>query len=391
LSNSVPKLFSNLKIINPDEKIVYCKKCVMSNQRPRLQFNDDGICAACLYSEYKKTMIDWDKREQELSDICDKFRSEDGSWDCVVPGSGGKDSGYVTYMLKKKYDMHPLSVTWAPSIPTEIGQQNLYNFIQSGYDNITGTPNGEIHRKLSKITFEEFGDNFLPFIYGQLNFPFNIATKFNIPLIFFGEDGDVEYGGSFERFDKSKLDMDYTVKSKFSSLPPDYWAKFGINSNQLGYYMPPTTNDLEHSQVEAHYFSYFENWKPDSHYDIVKQHLGFIPLNDRSEGTYTNFASLDDKSDGFHYYMAFIKFGIGRTTSDAAHQIRDGIITRDEGVDLVHKYDDEFPSLYLKEFLDYAELDMNSLNDIFDKFRRKIVWKKENDRWILREQVQKLN
>jgi len=192
-----------------------------------LLFNEDGVCAACLYTEYKKN-IDWDKREKELEELCSKFRKNDGSWDVVVPGSGGKDSGYVSWYLKEKLGMHPLTVTWASSIPTEIGQKNLYDFIQSGYDNILGTPNGKIHRKLSKITFQEFGDNFLPFIYGQLNYPFQIAVKFNIPLIFYGEDGDVEYGGSFERFNQSQLDISYTIKSKFTSLPPEYWEKFGI-------------------------------------------------------------------------------------------------------------------------------------------------------------------
>jgi len=384
-------LFKNLKIINPDDKIVYCKRCVLSNQRPRLMFNEDLVCAACLFAEYKRSMIDWDDREKQLSDLCDRFRSKDGGWDVVVPASGGKDSAYVAYTLKKKYGMTPLTVTWGSSIPTEIGQQNLYNFIQSGFDNILGTPNGEIHRKLSKITLTEFGDNFLPFIYGQLNFPLRIATKFKIPLIFFGEDGDVEYGGSFERYNKPQLEINYSVKSKFSGKPPEYWKSYGINENDLRYYYPPPENELQSVRTEAHYFSFYDNWKPEKHYEIAQKHFGFKPDPDgRSEGTFTDYASLDDKTDGIHYYMAFIKFGIGRTTSDAAHQIRDGIITRDEGVDLVHKYDGEFPKKYLKEFLDYAEMDMNSLNQIFDKFRRPIIWKKENNEWELKNQVSKL-
>lgn len=389
MSESIP-LFKNLRIINPDEKVVYCKKCVVSNQRPRLMFNEDGICSACLFAQYKQTMIDWDTREKQLSELCNKFRSKDGSWDVIVPGSGGKDSAYVTYILKKKYGMTPLTVTWASSIPTEIGQQNLYNFIQSGFDNILGTPNGKIHRKLSKITFTEFGDNFLPFIYGQISFPLRIATQFKIPLIFFGEDGDVEYGGSFERYNHPQLELNYSIKSKFTNKPPAYWKSFGINENDLQYYNLPPEKELQSAKIEAHYLSYYDNWQPEKHYEIAQKYCGFKPSNDRSEGTYTNFASLDDKTDGIHYYMAFIKFGIGRATSDASHQIRSGIITRDEGVDLVHKYDDEFPTRYLKEFLDYMEIDTNSLNQIFDKFRRPIIWKKENNEWLLRQKVSKL-
>ena len=149
-------------------------------------------------------------------------------------------------------------------------------------------------------------------------------------------------------------------------------------------------NELKKVGIEEHFFSYFENWKPEQHVEIAQKNLGFIPNDKRSEGTYTNFASLDDKTDGFHYYLMFIKFGIGRATSDAAHQVRDGIITRDEAVDLVLQYDGEYPKLYEKEFLDYMEMDKNMLNQVFDKFRRPIIWKKDSDEWKLRQQVTKL-
>lgn len=391
-ADEVIPLFKGLKIINPDEKIVYCKRCVISNQRPRVHFNDEGICGQCLYAEYKRTMVNWDKRERELSELCDKYRSKDGSWDVIVPGSGGKDSSYVAYILKKKYGMHPLTVTWASMLTTDIGRQNLENFVNSGFDNILVTPNGQIHRKLARVAFTEFGDHFLPFIYGQLHVPLQIAVQYKIPLIMYGENGELEYGGSLKNYNKATLDPtghDYILE-KFTNHPPEYWESFGIGKNELRIYMSPDLNELTKMGVQEHYFSYYENWKPEQHYVVAEKYLGFRPGPTRSEGTYTNFASLDDKTDGFHYYLAFIKFGIGRATSDAAHQIRDGIITRDEGVDLVRKYDAEFPAQYLKESLDYLYMDIDTLFKTFDKFRRPIVWKRENDQWKLRQQVTKL-
>jgi N-acetyl sugar amidotransferase len=383
------ELFKNLKIVDPQKKVIFCKRCVLSNQRPRLKFNDEGICSACLFSEFKKS-IDWDKRNREITELCDLHRSNDGSWDVIVPGSGGKDSAYVTHRLKKDFGMHPLTVTWAPSIPTEIGLSNFYNFIQSGYDNIQGSPNGKIHRKLSKITFTEFGDNFLPFIYGQLYFPYRIANQFNIPLIFFGEDGDVEYGGSIERYDQPIIDFEYSVQTKLSDHSPESWVNFGIDKESLNFYLPPEISEIKSKKIQAHYFSYYENWSPEKHYEIAKQFCGFQPDPDpRSEGTYTNYASLDDKSDGFHYYMAFIKFGIGRATSDAAHQIRDGIISRDEGVEFVQKYDNEFPAKYLPEFLEYMDMDEATLYSVIDKFRTPLIWEHQNGDWKLRHQVTK--
>lgn len=390
-TKSIPTLFKGLRIIDPNRKVVYCKRCVLSNQRPRTMFNEEGICAPCLYSEFKKTMIDWDQREKELEILCDKHRSKDGSWDVVVPGSGGKDSAYVSYILKKKYGMHPLTVTWASALNTDIGRRNFEDFIRSGFDNVLGSPDGEVHRKLCKITFTEFGDNFLPFAYGQINFPIQTAVRYKIPLVFFGEDGDVEYGGSFERYDKPQLDLQYTIRTKFTSLSPEHWKSFGIRMEDLKRYSSPSLKDLKSVGVEAHYFSYYDNWNPEKHYEIAKKHTGFRPNPEgRTEGTYTDFASLDDKTDGFHYYMAFIKFGIGRATADAAHQIRDGVMTRDEGVDLVHQYDSEFPTRYLKEFLEYMEMDLNVLNRTIDKFRRPLIWRKTNCQWKLRQQVTKL-
>ena len=207
----------------------------------------------------------------------------------------------------------------------------------------------------------------------------------------FGEDGDVEYGGSFERYNRPNLDLEYTIRTKFTSLSPEHWKSFGIKMEDLRRYSSPPLKDIKSVGVEAHYFSYYDNWNPEQHYAVAKEHTGFKPNPEgRTEGTYTDFASLDDKTDGFHYYMAFIKFGIGRATADASHQIRDGIITRDNGVDLVHQYDGEFPTRYLKEFLEYMEMDLNILNKSIDKFRRPLIWSKVNGQWNLRQQVKKL-
>ena len=391
MSKQIPEQFKNLKISDPNKEVIYCKKCVMSNQRPRVEFNSDGVCGQCLYSEYKNENIDWKKREKELERLCEKYRKNDGSHDVIVPGSGGKDSSYVAYILKEKYGMNPLTLTWAPTITTDIGRKNLQDFIDSGYDNMYISPNGKNNQKISKIAFEEFGDHFMPFIYGQYHYSLVLASKYNIPFIMFGENGELEYGGSLKKFDTPTMDItkqDYILE-KFSNFPPEYWTKHGLKMSDLKMYLPPTIDEIKISGVEKHYFSYYQNWKPEKHYEVVKQHLGFQPDTKRSEGTYTNFASLDDKTDGFHYYLMFIKFGIGRTTSDAAHQIRDGIITRDEGVDLVHKYDGEFPSRYLDTFLEYMKIDRNRFDEILDKFRKDTVWKKVGSEWKLRQQVQK--
>lgn len=395
VTSEMPKIFRNLKIVDPNKKVVYCKKCVMSNQRPLVYFNDKGVCGQCLWAEYKRTKLDWDKREKELEELCDKHRSKDGSWDVVVPGSGGKDSSYTAHTLKKKYGMHPLSVTWASALPTQIGTENLLSFINSGFDNILISPNGEIHRKLSKLSLLEYGENFLPFSYGQIHVPIHIAVRYNIPFVMYGENSELEYGGPLKNWDNPVVDFesdDYVVTQFAPSnkpTKPEMFGEKGISLSDLKLYRLPSMDEIQRVGVAEHYFSYYEDWKPEKHYQVARKYLGFKPNPVRSEGTYTNFASLDDKTDGIHYYLMFAKFGIGRATSDAAHQIRDGIITRDEGVDLVRQYDGEFPTLYLKDSLEYLDIDIDTLFRTIDKFRRPIIWKKEKNEWKLRRQVTK--
>jgi N-acetyl sugar amidotransferase len=395
-NSSIPEIFKNLRIIDPNEKIVYCKKCVMSNQRPQVHFNNEEVCGPCLYSEYKHKMVDWDKREKELEELCNKYRKEDGSWDVIVPVSGGKDSSYTAYILKKKFGMHPLTVTWAPAIPTEIGSQNLYNFIQSGFDNILISPNGKIHQKLSKLSFLEYGENFLPFSYGQVHAPIHIAVNYNIPFVMYGENGELEYGGPLKNFNKPIVDFesdDYVIEQfSPSNQPtrPETWIDDNISEQDLKMYRLPSIKKIKEVGVEEHYFSYYDKWEPKKHYEIAKTELGFKANSIRSQGTYTNFASLDDKTDGIHYYLMFIKFGIGRATSDAASQIRNKIITRDEGVEMVNKFDDEFPKLYFEESLEYLDITKEVFWQTIDKFRRSIIWKKENENWKLKQQVTKI-
>ena len=396
----LPKIFRDLKTIDPEKEIVFCKNCTMSNQRPRIQFNEKGICSPCVYNEYKNKLINWDKREKELQILCDKHRKEDGTWDVIVPSSGGKDSSYVSYILKEKYGMNPLTVTWAPAVPTIIGQENLFNMCYTGQDNVLFTPNGIIHRKLSKASLIEFGDNFIPFAYGQINVPLQCALKFNIPFVMYGENGDLEYGGNVRDCDRPTLRISTTtIEDKFTGLPTpaaasdlakQNWLPEGVKIEELQLYLPPLKKELDRTKIKEYFFSYYENWKPEEHLEIAKKYCGYKINEKRTEGTYTNFASLDDKLDGFHYYLMFIKQGIGRATSDTAHQVRHGIITRDEGVELVRKYDGEFPSKYLDLFLDYMEMEMDELNRIFDKFRKPIIWKKDDEKWELRHQISKL-
>ncbi len=375
-----------IKKYNLPEEVKFCKKCTISNQRPRITFDENGVCSACNYAEHKRK-IDWSLREKELVELCNRHRKNDGSYDVIVPVSGGKDGGVVAHKLKYKYGMNPLTVTWAPLASTEIGRQNLDSFIRSGFDHILGTPNGNISRLLTRLSFQELGDPFQPFIYGQTNFPLKVAVQNKISLIMYGENGEVEYGGDMKNAYRPTRDIEDHNKHYFSGMPPEFWVEHGVSSKDLYPYMAPDYEDIVKNKTEIHFMGYYMLWDPQENFYYCSKNTGFSCHTERSEGTYSKYASLDDKIDGFHYWLAYIKFGIGRTTSDTAHEIRDEKITREEGVALVRKYDGEFPQKYFKYFLEYCSITEEEFWDIVDSWRSDHIWKKENGVWKLRHTV----
>jgi N-acetyl sugar amidotransferase len=371
------------------KKVRFCRVCVVSNQRPRISFDENGICSACQFADYKNNVINWDKRESKLRELCNKHRSKDESYDVIVPSSGGKDSNYVAHMLKEKYGMHPLTVTWAPHLYTEIGRKNLTSFIDSGFDNILITPNGEVHRRLTKAAFIELGDPFQPFIYGQYSAPFRVALQYQIPLVFYGEDGEVEYGGSMEHKDRASLSYKDFTTNRFSGILPSVFEKYGLTKDELKKYSlsEAEINKLKELNIEQHFFSYYHKWIPQENYYYAVENTNFEANPLRNEGTYSKYASLDDKLDGFHFYLAYIKFGHGRCLSDAAHEIRDGHISREEGIALIKKFDGEFPQKYYQDFLEYIGITEIEFDEVIDLWRSKHIWKYENNEWLLRNPI----
>ena len=396
----------NFSLYGLPEEIKFCKKCVISNQRPSsvvefkntvdqkkrgIEFNKEGICEACEYNE-EKASIDWKKREIELLNLLDRHRKPKG-YDCVVPGSGGKDSAYTAHILKDKYGMNPLTVTWSPHLYTDIGWENFVNWSHvGGLDNILFTPNGKLHRYLTKIAFLNLLHPFQPFINGQKIIGPLIASKFNIPLVFYGEN-QAEYGNSKEenktslmsdKFFSQKEISDIKIGGKsIRSILKD--TKFTINEFQP--YLPIDTNEIKNKKIEQRFLGYFLKWDPQECFYYAVQNTGFKTNSERTEGSYSKYSSIDDKIDPFHYYCTYIKFGIGRTTYDAAQEIRNQKISREEGVALVNKYDDEFPKKYFKEFLNYLDIDEKTFWSTVDHFRSPHLWTKKNNKWFLNKKI----
>jgi N-acetyl sugar amidotransferase len=305
--------------------------------------------------------------------------------------------------------MHPLTVTWAPHIYTDWGWKNFHSWINAGHDNYLMTPNGRVHRLLTRLSTELLFHPFQAFMFGQKSLAPKMALLFDIPLVFFGEN-EAEYGNPLGDTESATRDWSYFSKEDQSKIylggvsVSELKSEFGLHQNDLQPYLPANPNQIEEKNIEVHYLGYYLKWHPQACYYYAVEHGGFEASPERTPGTYSKYNSIDDKIDDFHYYTTFIKFGIGRATYDAAQEIRSGDITRQDGVALVRKFDGEYPDRFESEIFKYLSLDhaemridpsalgqVNMDRDYFsslsDSFRSPHLWQKNGDKWVLRHQV----
>jgi len=399
----------NYSIYGLPEEIKFCKNCIMSNQRPSsvIEFKNKGeskkginidkdlICDACKYHQIKKK-INWQERENQLFEFLKKFRKNNGEYDCIVPSSGGKDSSFAAHTLKYKYGMNPLAITWAPSMWTDIGFQNFNNLSRiGGIDSYLCTPNGNLHSFLTKEAFLNLGHPFGPFIHGQKIVGPKIASQLNIKLVVYGEN-QAEYGNDIKENRSYNMNSDFFSIEDNASIEAiniagssikELIKKSNFKIEDFASYIPLKKSLLKKKDISMIYLGFYEKWDPQECFYYAVEKTGFRPAKERSEGTYSKYTEIDDKIVPIHFYTTFIKFGIGRATYDAAQEIRNGKITREEGINLVKKFDGEFPKTYFKDFLDYIEISEDEFFQKIDDLRSPHLWKKNKDEWILKDSV----
>ncbi len=390
------------------KNVLYCNKCVISNQRPSstvefkskkqekkrsIYFDKEQVCSACRFAEIKNK-INWDKRERDLIKLLNKHRKKNG-YDVIVPGSGGKDSSFTSHILKTKYGMNPLTVTWSPHLYTDIGWKNFFNWSHiGGLDNMLYTPNGVLHRLLTSLAFKNLLNPFQPFIVGQRIIGPLMAKKFGVSLIMYGEN-QAEYGNVITENNSPKMNNKFFSSKTTNSIKlgglsiKEIMMRYKYKERDFTPYLPLEEKEIIKNKIQVHYLGHYKKWDPQECFYYASDNTGFKPNENRTEGSYSKYSSIDDKIDTFHYYTTLIKFGIGRATYDAAQEIRNDKITREEGVRLVHKYDQEFPQRYFKDFLNYISINEREFWKIINRFRSKHLWKFSNrkKKWELKFQV----
>ena len=358
----------------------WCSNCLTMSTRPRITFDTRGWCNACVWTEKKKT-LDWDARQVELTNLLDRHRRDDGEFDCMVPCSGGKDGSYVAYNLKHKYGMNPLCVTVTPALSLPLGDQNLRAFVESGYNHISINPNHEAMRRLNKSGFIEMGFPYYGWLISIHTAVIRAATAFDIDLIFYGEDGEVEYGGSTETSKDPIYGVDYQKKVYLEGGYEKVLEASGLTDNELNFFRFPSDEKLNEHALQLTHFSYFEAWDPYRNYLIAKEHCGLKEAEDSNTGTFTNFSQNDQALYALHTYLMYIKFGFGRANQDACIEIRRGSMNRDQAVNLVRLYDGHYPEEFIQLYLEYFQMTQAEFDQVLDRYANKDLFESIDGRW----------
>lgn len=373
----------------------FCKSCVTPITRPDLEFDEEGICDACRTAEAKRGLgpnpIDWDARKKEFEDLIERSRSSDPTkYDCIVPVSGGKDSTWQLHVAKNVYGLRPLCLTFEPTLPTEIGRQNLRNLNRMGVDLFHIKRNPLVYEKMVLEGFRRVGDMEWPNHIGIWTLPYRFAVAFDIPLILWGE-GRMEYSGNLWIGEKNQREMDEDFINDFGGLnglrAEDLVSpELGIAMDDIKLYTMPSRDQL--AKVAGNrgclgvFLGFYFNWDVQAQVDFIETNHGWSRRRGRSETSYGDYENLDCLNIGLHDYLKYCKFGYGRAADEASRDVRDQLIEREEAVRLVEHYDGRYPKFSVEAFTEKFEMSQDEFDALSDRFTNRAIFEMQDGRFV---------
>ena len=360
----------------------YCSKCTYPIVAVNLTMSDENVCSGCITHD-EKLEIDWESREEEFKELLFQYKSKnDNNYDCIIPVSGGKDSHFQAWYIKN-LGLNPLLVTYYTHNYSKTGEENLRNIGNSlGIDHYVYTPSRKVIAKMNKIGFEMTGDMSWHFHCGAWTVPFQVGEKFDIPLIIYGEHGFTDLAGQYSMDDKPE----FTKRARHEDVlrgftPEDFIGKEGLTRRDLLWAQYPSDNAIEQVGLRGIFMGNYIYWDANKHVKIAEEN-GFKGNPEAFERTYRTMSNVDDiHENGIKDYMKFIKFGYGRATDHTSKDIRLGVMSKEEGISNVKKYDHVKPKKSLDYFLKMVQMSEFEFECIADKFRDPRVWWIEDGLW----------
>jgi N-acetyl sugar amidotransferase len=377
----------------------YCKRCVYpANARPGIVFDDEGICSGCRTFEHKtifQDQIDWPGRYQKLKELLTEYaarqRAKNNPYDCIIPVSGGKDSHFQTWLIRKEFGLNPLLVTYNHTFNTPLGVRNLTNLVDKldcNHVRFSTAPGAAI--RMAKHMLQRVGDVTWHYHAGIMTYPIRAAVQYDVPLVIWGEEGFSELVGmhnldDFVEFTKKKRQEHMMRGFEPEDLLDD--PDCPLTRYDLAPFFYPTDDEIERVGVRGIYLSNYVPWNAREHAEFAIRELGFESAQ-KQERTFNIYAKTDDiHANGLHDYLKYLKFGYGRATDDAANEIRHGRMSREQGIEMVMRFDHVRP--YDTDiFLDKSGMTDAELLAMVEPMRDPSIWEKNAPgQWQVKDHV----
>ena len=359
----------------------YCQRCILPDSRPNLEINADGVCNACT-AYGTRPAIDWPAREHAFRAVVENGKSRSKGYDCLIPVSGGKDSTWQVIRCLE-YGLNPLAMTWRTPGRTQLGQANLDNLIQLGVDHIDYQISPVVERKFVYRSFVKFGSTAIPMHMALFNIPLKIATRFEIPLIVWGENSAFEYGGTEEEQRGFQLDNTWLKKYGVThGTTARNWIDEDLTEKELTPYFGPSESELRANETLAIFLGYYFPWDPETSLRAALQH-GFQVRNQGPKTGYYNYADIDDDFISIHHWLKWYKFGFTRLFDNLSLEIRNGRMTRDAAIDTLRQFGTQTPHEDIAKLCDFMQITVEHFYEIAETFRNHDIWTKRNGQWVI--------
>jgi N-acetyl sugar amidotransferase len=368
-------------------KITFCSKCTNpSSSAVPLEFNENGVCSGCLTNN-EKANINWKRRKEMFVKLLEEYRSADGAYDCVIPVSGGKDSYYQVHLVKE-LGFNPLLVTYNANNYTKTGMDNLINMREVfNVDHIFFTPGIDVIKRMNRVCQRLMGDMNWHGHAGMYTYPIRAAVAHKTPLMIWGEHGFMDLGGMHSY--KDFVEFTYRFRHEHNLRGYEWYDIVEASKNQgdeiYDYEMTPwkypSDEEIVNIGVRGVFVSNYFPWDANDHGPEMIRLYGFKESEEEFERTYRKMSNLDDMHEnGIHDYMKWIKFGYGRATDHTSKDIRKGLLTREEGIEITLKRD-PIKSKDIWRWLDYVGWSEEEFDQVADRFRDPRVWYIKDNMW----------
>lgn len=361
----------------------YCKKCILPDTRPGIFLNKEGICSGCLGHIKKDTLINWKQKKKDLLEIVSEAKKKSTGYDCIVPVSGGKDSWYQI-IVAKEMGLKVLAITWKTPARTEIGKSNLSNMLKSlKVDHIDYSFSNEIEKKFLVAAYEKTGVLGLPMHLGIFSMCTSMAIKLKIPLVIWGENSQLEYGGTENEQLATDLNDDWLNKHGcMEGTSANDWI--GINNitrQDMVPYQIPKIRDFIPKSI---FLGSFIKWNSFEILDEVRKY-GFIYEENKGKVGVWDFADIDCNFISLHHFPKWHKFGMTRSFDNLSIQIRYGMITRNDAIETIRKKGLGIPKKDIEIFCKFVDKPERWFWEICEKYRNTDIWYKDKDIWKIKD------